>query len=119
MTGRNLTIGDNVDFAKDVLMTTDGGVTIGDRTLIGYRTQILSRNHVIPPAGERIFNSGHEEKPVSIGSDVWIGANCLILPGIVIGNGAVVAGGAVVTRDIPEKSIAGGVPARIISQRKG
>lgn len=47
-TGRNLRVGDHVDFALDVLVTSDGGVRIGDRTLIGYRSQILSSNHAIP-----------------------------------------------------------------------
>ena len=117
MTGRRLVLGDDVDLAKDVIITTDGGVTIGDRVLVGHRTQILSLNHVVPPAGERIFDSGHEGKPVSIGSDVWIGANSLILPGVSIGDGAVVAAGAVVTRNVPRNAVVAGVPATIIRER--
>ena len=118
MTGRNFVLGDDVDLAKDVIITTGGGVSIGDRTLVGYRTQILSRNHVIPPVGDRIFESGHDAAPVTIGSDVWIGANCVVLPGVTVGDGAVIAAGAVVTRDVPENAIVGGVPAKPISQRQ-
>jgi len=115
--GRNLVVGDDVDFALDVLVTTGGGVTIGDRTLIGYRTQILSSNHCIPESTGKIFDAGHEGKPVIIENDVWIGANCLILPGIKIGEGAAVAGGSVVTKDVPPFAFVAGNPARILRMR--
>jgi acetyltransferase-like isoleucine patch superfamily enzyme len=52
-TGQNLTIGDDVDLAKGVIVTTKGGVTIGNRVLVGYRTQILSSNHHVPGKGSR------------------------------------------------------------------
>lgn len=115
--GRNLVVGDDVDFALDVLVTTSGGVTIGDRTLIGYRTQILSSNHCIPEGKWRVFAAGHESKPVLIANDVWIGANCLILPGVSIGEGAVVAGGSIVTKNVPPFAIVAGNPARILKMR--
>lgn len=116
--GRNLVIKDNVDLAKDVLITTTGGVEIGERTLIGYRTQIISSDHTIPPIGEPFPISGDNHKKIIIGKDVWIGGNCLITSGVIIGDGAVVAGGSVVTKDVPENAIAGGVPAKIIKMRK-
>lgn len=116
-TGRNLVIGDDVDFAKDVLVTTDGGVSIGDRVLIGYRTQILSSNHNVPPKPERIFSAGHSKAPVVIDKDVWIGANCIILPGVTIGEGTIIAAGSVVTKSIPSFVYAAGIPARIIKER--
>lgn len=117
MPGRNLVVGNQVDFALDVLVTTGGGVTIGDRTLIGYRTQILSSNHRIPSGHAQIITAGHEGKPVIIGADVWIGANCLILPGVTIGEGAVVAGGSVVTKDVAPFTVVAGNPARILKER--
>ena len=116
-TGRNLIVGDDVDFAYGVLVTTGGGVTIGDRTLIGYGTKILSSNHVIPAAHEPIFSAGHKNAPVMIANDVWIGANVMILPGVSIGEGAVVAAGSVVTKDIPAWHVVGGVPAKTIKIR--
>ena len=115
---KNLTVGDNVDFALGVLVTTSGGVSVGDRVLIGYRAQILSRNHVIPEAGLPIYGAGHIDKPVNIGNDVWIGANSVILSGVNIGDGAVIAAGSIVTKDIPANAIAGGVPAQIINYRQ-
>lgn len=118
VSGQNLTLGDDVDLAKDVLVTTGGGVSIGDRVLVGYRTQILSTNHVIPNKNEKIFDAGHDKKPVAIENDVWIGANCVIVPGVTISEGAVVAAGSVVTKDVPPFAIFGGVPAKLIRMRE-
>lgn len=117
MSGRNLSVGDDVDFATGVLVTTDGGVSIGDRVLIGYGTRIISGNHNIPENRGRIFNGGHTRVPISIGNDVWIGASCVVLPGVTIGEGAVVAAGSVVTRDVEPFCIVAGVPARILRRR--
>jgi len=115
--GRNLVLGDKVDLAKDVIITTSGGVNIGKRTLIGYRTQIISADHTIPPIGKRIPISGDKFGKVNIGKDVWIGANCLITPGVTIGEGAIVAGGSVVTKNVEPNAIVGGVPAKLIKMR--
>jgi acetyltransferase-like isoleucine patch superfamily enzyme len=115
--GNILEIGDNVDLATGVLITTKGGVTIKERTLIGYRTQILSSNHIIPLDSQPIFSSGHEHSPVMIDKDVWIGANCIILPGITVGEGAVIGAGSVVTKSVPPWTIVAGVPARIVRKR--
>ena len=116
--GRNLIINDNVDLAKDVLITTTGGVEIGERTLIGYRTQILSSNHTIPPIGDPFPISGDKHANIIIGKDVWIGANCIITSGVSIGDGAVIAGGSVVTKNVVRNGIYGGVPAKLIRMRK-
>lgn len=117
-TGRNLILGDDVDLATGVLITTDGGVDIGARTLVGYGTKILSSNHNVPKLPARIFNSGHTKAPVKIGNDVWIGANCIILPGVTIADGVIVAAGSVVTKDIPANVFIGGIPAKIIKERE-
>ncbi|MDD3944784.1 MAG: acyltransferase [Bacteroidales bacterium] len=114
---RNIVISDNVDLAWGVIITTGGGVEIGERTLVGYRTQILSSNHVIPPNKGRIFEAGHSHSKIIIENDVWIGANCIITAGVRIGEGAVVAAGSVVTKDVPSFTIVGGVPAKIIKVR--
>jgi acetyltransferase-like isoleucine patch superfamily enzyme len=115
---KNLVLGDDVDLSSGVIITTGGGVQIGKRTWVGYRSQILSVNHSIPPVPKRFSESTDIKKKVVIGDDVWIGANCLILPGVSIGEGAVVAGGSVVTKDVPDFSVVAGVPARILRYRE-
>ena len=115
--GINIKLGNYVDLAWGVIITTKGGVEIGDRTLIGYRSQILSANHEIPPNRGKIFNAGHIPNKITIENDVWIGANCIITPGVEIGEGAVVAAGSVVTKNVKSFTIVGGVPAKLIKSR--
>ena len=62
-------------------------------------------------------NEFKEYQPITIGNDVWIGANAIIMDGITIGNGAVIAAGAVVTKNVPAYAIMGGVPAKLIKYR--
>ena len=87
-------------------------VYIGDHVMIGPNTLITTVNHPLTPMGRRRHLG--IAKPVRIGNDVWIGGNVTILPGITIGNNVVVAAGAVVTKDIPDNTLVGGVPARKI-----
>ena len=84
-------------------------VTMGDNVWIGPNTLITTINHPISPKGRRQHLG--ISKPVRIGNDVWIGGNCTILPGVTIGNNVVVAAGAVVTKDVPDNCVVGGVPA--------
>ena len=116
--GRNLIIGDDVDLAFGVLIESAGGVTIGDRTLVGFGTKIFSRNHIVPPHRGPIFNSGHTNQPVVIGKDAWLGANVIVLPGRTIGEGAVVGAGSVVTKNVPSFAVVGGNPAKILKMRE-
>lgn len=113
----DLEIGDDSNLALDVIVTTSGGVKIGSRTMVGYRTQILSSNHKIPPRSEPILEAGHDNKPIVIGDDVWIAGNCIILAGVSIGDGAIIAGGSVVTKSVPPYAIVGGNPAKLIRER--
>ena len=98
--GRNLVIGDDVDLAVGVVIECAGGVTIGERTLVGHGARIVADNHVVPPGRGRIFGAGSTRRAITIGADAWIGANAVILAGRSIGEGAVVGAGSVVTRDV-------------------
>ena len=113
-----LILGDDVDLGSGVLITTPGGVTIGDRAMIGYGSKILSANHNVPRGRGRVFRSGHTLAQITIGPDTWLGANVVVLPGVSIGEGAIVAAGAVVTKSIPPFMIAAGVPAIVIRERE-
>lgn len=103
------------------------GTIIGDHATLDGRAPLIIGNHVDIASGVSIYNSEHDihsedmrpiEQPVEIGDYVFIGPRAIILPGVKIGTGAVVAAGAVVTKDVPEKTIVGGVPAQEIGKRQ-
>jgi acetyltransferase-like isoleucine patch superfamily enzyme len=77
---------------------------------------VTALNHNFKDAEKRIDEQGVSTTPVTIGDDVWIGANAIILPGVHIGQHCVIAAGAVVTKDVPDHSLVGGVPAKIMKQ---
>ena len=108
--GKNTKLGKNVFINAGCQFQDQGGITIGDGTLVGPKTVIATLNHQQNP--EKRANL--IPKPVKIGCNVWIGANVTILPGVTIGDGAIIAAGAVVNRDVMANTIAGGVPAKYI-----
>ena len=87
-----------------------GGITIGDCSLIGHNVVIATLNHDLNP--ER--RGSLIPSPVKIGSRVWIGAGAIILPGVTIGDNSVVGAGSVVTKNIPANTVAVGSPARVV-----
>lgn len=109
------------------------GIVIGDDTIVGDRCFLDGRallkigNHVDIASQVMIYNSEHDVNaedfsailaPVEISDYVFIGPRAIIMPGVTIGKGAVVAGGAVVTKDVAEFTVVGGVPAKPIGERK-
>lgn len=108
--GKNLTIGKNVFINSGCRFQDQGGINLGDGVLIGHNVVLATLNHGL--AQEERSNT--HPAPIRIGKNVWIGANSTVLPGVTIGENAVVAAGAVVTKDVPENVIVGGVPAKII-----
>ena len=87
-------------------------MTIGSHVNLAQGIVVTALNHNFKDTTLRIDEQGISTKPVVIGDDVWIGANAVILPGVTIGKHVVVAAGAVVTKDVPDNCIVGGVPAR-------
>ncbi len=108
--GKNLKIGKNVFINSGCRFQDHGGIAIGDNVLIGHNVVLATMNHEEDPA----HRGNLHPAPIHIGTSVWIGANATICPGVNIGNGAIVAAGAVVTHDVPENTVVGGVPARSI-----
>ncbi len=82
--------------------------------LIGHNVVLATLNHAFEPSHRQDMNP----QPIKIGNNVWIGANSTILPGVTIGDGAIIAAGAVVSKDVPENAVVGGVPAKIIKYIK-
>lgn len=112
--GKNIHIGSNFTGNFNLTILDIREVRIGDNVMIGPNTLITTVNHPLKPMGRREHLG--IAKPVKIGSDVWIGGNVTILPGVTIGNNVVVGAGAIVTKDIPDNSLALGVPAKVVRQ---
>ena len=90
-------------------------VIIGENCLIAANCQIFDASGHSSQISNR-FESQGESKPISIGNNVWIGANSIILPGVIIGDGAIIGAGSVVVKSIPSNVIAGGNPAIVIKE---
>ena len=94
--------------------TVIGPVCIGSHVNLAQGITVTALNHHFSDTQRRIDEQGVTTRPVIISDDVWIGANAVVLPGVTIGRHAVVAAGAVVTKDVPDYAVVGGVPAKII-----
>ena len=110
--GKNMKIGKRVFINSGCKFQDQGGITIGDDVLIGHNCVIATLNHVMDPDRRADMTAA----PVVIEDKVWIGANVTILQGVTIGEGATIAAGAVVNKDVPARTIAGGIPAKIIKK---
>jgi len=108
--GKHITIGKNVFINFDCTFLGLGGITIEDDVLIGPKVSLITENHPLNPEERK----GLIGKPIVIKKNAWIGANATILPGVTIGENAVVAAGAVVSKDVPDNTIVGGIPAKFI-----
>ena len=99
----------------------DAPVTIGDDCNFGPNVTIVTPVHPLLPE-ERYLMLNEDgvpkhlcyDKPVHVGNDVWLGASVTICPGVTIGDGCVIGAGSVVTHDIPPRSVAAGVPCRVL-----
>lgn len=108
--GENIHIGKNVFINHACTFMDRGGITIEDDVLIGPKVNLITTNHPLNPV-ERKATISH---PIVVKKGAWIGAAATILPGVTIGENAVVAAGAVVSKDVPDNAIVGGIPAKII-----
>jgi maltose O-acetyltransferase len=109
--GYNISIGDNFYANHNLTILDVCEVRIGSNVFIGPNVLITGATHPLNPIERRSTESG---LPISIGNDVWIGGNAVVLPGITIGDNCTIGAGSVVTKDIPANSVAVGNPARVI-----
>lgn len=112
-----LTLGDRVYCGRNVYLGSYYPISIGQDSLIGAYSYLISGNHRFKDIQIPIRLQGYQGAPIKIGGDVWIGCHVVILPGVTIGDGAVIAAGAVVNKDVPAYEVWGGIPARKISTR--
>ena len=110
--GLNIHVGENFLANYNVTILDIAPVHIGNDVMIGPNVLVTTVNHPLSPMGRRKHLG--VAKPVAIGNDVWIGGNVIILPGVTIGDNVVVAAGAVVTKDVADNCVVGGVPAKVI-----
>ena len=113
--GKDISIGDNSGLGLNCRVA--GPLSIGNDVMMAPNVSIYTQNHATENIYRPMRLQTAEKKKVTIGNDVWIGANAIILPGVTVGDGAIIAAGAVVTKDVPDFAVVGGNPAKIIKTR--
>ena len=115
--GASIEIGDNTRINGSCIHAYSK-ITIGKNCLVAANCQIIDGSghdlSMDDPANR--VNTLGDAKPIVIEDNVWLGINCIVLPGVTIGEGAVIAAGSVVTRDVPAMAVVGGNPAKVIKQ---
>lgn len=125
--------GDNVDIGRHVKFSThisigdnsgigdycyfQGNVVLGNDVMIAPRVSFIADTHNFKSTSLPLNRQGAIHKTIVVGNDVWIGYGVIILAGVHIGDGAIIGAGAVVTKDIQEFTVVGGVPAKVLKRR--
>ena len=112
--GWNIEVGENFFANYNLTILDVGKVNIGNNVQIAPNVSIYTAGHPVHPDSR---NTGYEYGiPITIGDNVWIGGNVVILPGVNIGNNVVIGAGSVVTKDIPDNMIAVGNPCKVVRE---
>ena len=111
--GKYVSIGSGTYANMNLTLIDDWKITIGKNVLIGPNVTLCTTGHPVHPA-HRL--DGMYSFPVTIGDNVWLGGNVMVLPGVTIGENAVIGAGSIVTKDIPANVIAAGVPCKVIRE---
>lgn len=109
--GSNIHLGERVFFNFNCIVLDVCEVRIGDFTFFGPAVQIYTATH---PMNAKLRRTQEFAKPITIGSDVWVGGGAILCPGVQIGAATVIGAGSVVTRNIPDNVFAAGNPCRVI-----
>jgi maltose O-acetyltransferase len=115
---QKISIGNRVGIARDVVLDGRGELEIGDDTIVGFESIILTSTHNSNRIDLPIREQGFFFSKINIGNNVWIGARSIILPEVTIGEGAIIGANAVVSKDVKDYTIVAGVPAKLIKNRK-
>ncbi len=111
-------VGKNCFFGEYTCIRGQGGVHIGDGVYTGTQVQIAAVNHVFTDPDRYIKDQGITAEGITIEDDVWLASNAVVVDGVTIGKGSVIGAGAVVNKSIPPYSVAVGVPAKVIKDRR-
>ncbi|MDG1725521.1 MAG: acyltransferase [Emcibacteraceae bacterium] len=116
---KNIRIGDDCFFGRETkIFAYKSKITIGSKVIVAENVKFISHEHKFADSNVPISEQGYTSSPIIVGNDVWIGFNCIILPGVKIGDGVVIGAGSIVNSDIPDNYIAAGSPARLIKHRE-
>lgn len=113
-----LRIGDGTHIGDNTIIDVTDDVNIGHEVAIGPNCTIYTHDHDYKHADKAAWKGGITKQPIKIEDGAWIGSNVTLLPGITIGKNAVIAAGSVVTKNITERTIWGGIPAKLIKEIK-
>ena len=109
--GLNITVGRAVFIGYECAFTGHAAINIADEVMIAHKVNLVTAGHPVEPDKRRAYITA---EPITIDTNVWIGAAATILPGVTIGADSVVAAGAVVTHDVPPATLVAGVPATVV-----
>lgn len=116
--GKGIKIGNNVGMGEFAYLGGAGGLEIGNDCIIGQYFSCHPENHIYDDPHDLIRNQGVTRKGIRIGKNCWIGSKVTVLDGVEIGDGCVIAAGSVVRSSFPAGSVIGGVPAKLLKERK-
>lgn len=116
--GIGLEMGDNVGIAQNCFIQVRGKISIGNNVIFGPGVSVFSESHIFDDPELPVVLQGEKRQGVKIEDGVWVGAQAVILDGVRVGKNSIIAAGSVVNKDVPEYSIVGGVPAKVIKYRK-
>ena len=109
--GLNITVGRSVFIGSQCAFTGHSAINIADEVMIAHKVNLVTAGHPVEPGRRREYITA---EPITIGTNVWIGAAATVMPGVHIGEGSVVGAGAVVTHDVAPATLVAGVPATVI-----
>ena len=112
--GKNTYFGDRVYANFNLCLVDDTSIKIGSDTMIGPNVTIATASHPLNPMERR--KKAQYNLPVTIGENVWLGANVTVFPGVTIGDNTVIGAGSTVTKDIPSNVLAHGTPCQVIKK---